>query len=169
MTQRENLATRGLLSILLAPFLFADCLRILLYFAAFCRAKLLKLFGISVGWPTDNPLVGGSNPSGPTRILLRHLVREVPRFARDFACGLKRPQSGSSSNPSGPTTVPLRPFARLHLVRSLLLWWQLPVDIQFASRSYEDQAIGDGRQGELDRRPCRIAAARLTAVVQLGL
>ncbi len=46
---------RGLLGILLAPFVFADCLRILLYFAAFCRAKLLKLFGISVGWPTHNP------------------------------------------------------------------------------------------------------------------
>jgi hypothetical protein len=28
------------------------------------------------------------------------LCVEVPRYARDFACGLRRPQSGSSSNPS---------------------------------------------------------------------
>ncbi len=29
---------------------------------------------------------------------------EVPRCARDFACGLRRPQSGSSSDPFAPTT-----------------------------------------------------------------
>ena len=26
-----------------------------------------------------------------------HVRAEIPRFARDFACGLKRPQSGSTS------------------------------------------------------------------------
>jgi hypothetical protein len=33
------------------------------------------------------------------------LWREVLHFAQDFACGLGRPQSGSSSSPAPPTTI----------------------------------------------------------------
>ncbi len=48
-------ASERQLNIVLALFLFADSLRILLYFAAFCRAKLLKLFRIRDWWATHNP------------------------------------------------------------------------------------------------------------------
>jgi len=47
-------------------FLCASCVRILPGFAAIYRAILLIFFVISGLRRTHNPLVGGSNPSGPT-------------------------------------------------------------------------------------------------------
>jgi hypothetical protein len=48
--------------------------------------------------------VGGSIPSLATILLSRFELSEVLRCAQDFACGLKRPQTGSSSIPSLATT-----------------------------------------------------------------
>jgi len=79
-----NCSDRGLLGIFLAPFLFADSLRILLRFAAFCRAKLLKLCRIRVGWATHNPLVGGSNPSGSTNSIKKFRRRHLRRMLKKY-------------------------------------------------------------------------------------
>jgi hypothetical protein len=38
---------------------------------------------------------------------------EVPHCVRDFACGLRCPQNGSSSNPFAPTTPNFLPFISL--------------------------------------------------------
>jgi len=51
-------------------------------------------------WAQEAP---GSNPGAPTI-----LGGEVPLSVRDFACGLRRPQFGSSSNPGAPTTISLK-------------------------------------------------------------
>jgi hypothetical protein len=60
----ENPRVRELVGIRPAPFLFADSLRILLYFAAFCRAKLLKLFGIRALFWTLDQHIGVRIPGG---------------------------------------------------------------------------------------------------------
>src|SRR5215472_12355642 len=58
----------------------------------------------------------GSNPSGPAKI--RGRIAWVELFgvlrlrAQDFACGLRRPQDGSSSNPSGPAKIEIAGIAR---------------------------------------------------------
>ncbi len=86
--------------------------------------------------------VDGSNPSGLTSFPSRpfdcrdpsslrssgfgratpasfkSLPVEIPHFVRDFACGLRRPQRGSSSNPSGLTRSTVPRIADLSLRRS---------------------------------------------------
>jgi len=66
---------RERLGIALIPFLFADSLRILLYFAAFCRAKLLKLFRIRALFWTLDQHIGVRIPGGQP---INMLVPAIP-------------------------------------------------------------------------------------------
>jgi len=63
---KTHYAARVMRSCDASLFLCASCVRILPGFAAIYRAILLIFFVISGLRRTHNPLVGGSNPSGPT-------------------------------------------------------------------------------------------------------
>jgi hypothetical protein len=74
----------------LVPFWVASGLRILQDFAGIFRRKLLICFVFSLGGATHNPLVEGSNPSGPplpVAILPLHNrpINIVPRQSRHAA------------------------------------------------------------------------------------
>ena len=50
-------------------------------------------------WISD----AGSTPAASTIFNLEPVAVEVLRYAQDFACGLRRPQRGSSSTPAAST------------------------------------------------------------------
>ncbi len=107
-----------------------------------------------------NHEVGSSILSGRTTFPCQPGMPEIPRFARDFACGLplrSRPQDGSSSILSGRTILPTEGVfdldARDHLSRIQILR-ENPTCPAF-DRGRDDKGIPKSYPGFVLNSKCR--------------